>query len=93
MLQILKCFVLFAFIINNSVRAYPKNNGDESQEVGKPAVYDNYRLPTSINPENYKLEIFTHLNDSEGFIFRGIVEITVRSFSLIHYTMLSPISM
>jgi len=93
MLQILKCFVLFAFIINNSVRAYPKDNDDESQEVGKPAVYDNYRLPTSITPENYKVEIFTHLNDSEGFTFRGIVEITVRSFSLIYYAMLSPISM
>lgn len=39
---------------------------------------DNYRLPQSITPENYKLEIFTHLNDSEGFTFKGIVEITVR---------------
>jgi hypothetical protein len=76
MLQILKYSVLFVLIINNFVTAYPKDSGDESQEV-KPAVYDNYRLPTSITPENYKLEIFTHLNDSEGFTFRGIVEITV----------------
>lgn len=38
---------------------------------------NNYRLPTSITPENYNLEIFTHLNDSEGFLFRGIVAITV----------------
>lgn len=80
MLQIFKYSFLFVLIINNFVSAYPKDSGDESQEVGKPAVYDNYRLPTSITPENYKLEIFTHLNDSEGFTFRGIVEITVSTF-------------
>lgn len=48
------------------------------QNNGTSDVADNnYRLPTSITPENYNLEIFTHLNDSEGFLFRGIVAITV----------------
>ena len=41
------------------------------------AVYDSYRLPTSVRPENYKLEVITHLNDTEGFLFRGAVWITV----------------
>lgn len=42
-------------------------------------IYDSYRLPTAVTPENYRLEVFTHLNDTEGFIFRGIVWITVRT--------------
>jgi hypothetical protein len=42
------------------------------------AVYDSYRLPTAVTPENYKLEVITHLNDTEGFLFRGVVWITVR---------------
>lgn len=40
-------------------------------------VYDSYRLPTAVTPENYKLEVITHLNDTEGFLFRGAVWITV----------------
>lgn len=40
-------------------------------------VYNTYRLPTSVTPENYKLEVITHLNDTEGFVFRGNVWITV----------------
>lgn len=40
-------------------------------------VYDSYRLPTAVRPENYKLEVITHLNDTEGFLFRGAVWITV----------------
>lgn len=40
-------------------------------------VYDSYRLPTAITPENYKLEVITDLNDTEGFLFRGAVWITV----------------
>lgn len=47
------------------------------------AIYDSYRLPTAITPENYRLEVVTHLNDTEGFIFRGIVWITVRTFSVV----------
>lgn len=41
------------------------------------AIYDSYRLPTAVTPENYKLEVVTHLNDTEGFVFRGLVWITV----------------
>lgn len=46
---------------------------NEPEEI----VYDSYRLPTAITPENYKLEVTTHLNDTEGFMFRGVVWITV----------------
>lgn len=43
-----------------------------------------YRLPTSITPENYNLEITTNLNDTDGdgFTFSGVVEIIV-SFLII----------
>lgn len=85
MLHFLKYSLVFTLFISNLVSAYPADDNDESQEVSESrsnAVYDNYRLPTSIKPENYKLEIFTHLNDSEGFLFRGVAAITV---SEIHY--------
>jgi hypothetical protein len=42
------------------------------------SVYDSYRLPTAVTPEHYKLEVITHLNDSQGFLFYGSVWITVR---------------
>lgn len=45
-------------------------------------IYDSYRLPTAITPENYRLEVVTHLNDTEGFVFRGIVWITVRTVKI-----------
>lgn len=44
-------------------------------------VYNTYRLPTAVTPENYKLDVITHLNDTEGFLFRGSVWITVRIFN------------
>lgn len=47
--------------------------------------YDSYRLPTSITPENYKLEVITHMNDTEGFVFRGSVWITVRIENWVHF--------
>lgn len=46
-----------------------------SEEV----MYDSYRLPTAVTPENYKLNVITHLNDTEPFGFRGVVWITVRT--------------
>jgi hypothetical protein len=49
------------------------------QPPNEESVYDDYRLPTAITPENYKLDVTTHLNDTEGFIFRGSVWITVRT--------------
>lgn len=36
-----------------------------------------YRLPRSIFPEYYKLNVFTHINDDEGFKFIGDVSIKV----------------
>lgn len=57
-------------------------DGEQPMEE-KDEVYDSYRLPTAITPENYKLEVITHLNDTEGFLFRGIVWITVRTGALV----------
>ncbi|KAG5673914.1 hypothetical protein PVAND_003915 [Polypedilum vanderplanki] len=79
------------FIYNNVITANPTAQKEEEEkqpvkeeqqtliadENDEKKVYDNYRLPLSITPDNYKLEIFTHLNDSEGFAFKGIVEITL----------------
>lgn len=74
------------FVIHNVIALPTEQNGEEEEkqpvkEEGEDNAvkreYDNYRLPLSITPDNYKLEIFTHLNDSEGFAFNGIVEITV----------------
>lgn len=36
----------------------------------------NYRLPTAVRPEHYKLEVLTHLGD-DGFKFFGKVWIKV----------------
>lgn len=56
-------------------------HGLAADEVNEPAeddnFYDSYRLPTAVTPENYKLEVTTHLNETEGFVFRGVVWITV----------------
>lgn len=38
---------------------------------------DDYRLPTAFTPEYYKLEVITHLGDTEGFRFNGNVRIKV----------------
>lgn len=38
-----------------------------------------YRLPQTVHPEHYKLEVITHLNDTnDGFRFSGRVWIKVR---------------
>lgn len=50
----------------------------DAAPIDEEKVYDNYRLPTAVTPENYKLEVITHLNDTEGFLFKGHVWITVR---------------
>jgi hypothetical protein len=54
-----------------------ENINEQNSTANKDVADNNYRLPTAITPENYNLEIFTHLNDSEGFLFRGFVAITV----------------
>lgn len=44
-----------------------------------PAILaNNYRLPDAIVPENYRLEIITHLGDNNNFTFTGDVWIKVR---------------
>jgi hypothetical protein len=41
------------------------------------ADYEAYRLPKTFHPENYKLQVITHLNDEKGFKFFGKVWIKV----------------
>lgn len=69
-------FLLLLLLSIQQALAIPRPDGGQTQMSG--TSDNNYRLPRSITPENYKLEIFTHLNDTEGFIFRGIVTIKVR---------------
>lgn len=40
---------------------------------------ESYRLPKTFHPENYRLEIITHLNDEDNFKFYGKVYIRVSS--------------
>uniref|UniRef100_A0A182PL06 Aminopeptidase n=1 Tax=Anopheles epiroticus TaxID=199890 RepID=A0A182PL06_9DIPT len=40
-----------------------------------PIPSNNYRLPQSITPKHYNLQIYTHLGDDRGFIFYGHVTI------------------
>lgn len=45
-----------------------------------PKVYispEKYRLPRTIFPELYTLNVFTHINDDQGFKFYGDVRIKV----------------
>lgn len=66
--------ILLAFLLS-SVGC--QNISEELQPPPENPVYDSYRLPTAVTPENYKLNVITHLNDTEGFIFKGSVWITV----------------
>lgn len=45
---------------------------------------EKYRLPRTVLPEFYKLNIFTHINDDEGFKFYGDVRIKVHTHTHIH---------
>lgn len=60
-------FLLFQHVLTEEV----------VESVEEKVIYDNYRLPKAVTPENYKLEVITHLNDTQGFRFRGAVWITV----------------
>lgn len=50
---------------------------DDAAVVKAPKSTDNYRLPRTLFPEYYKLNVFTHLNDDQGFKYYGDVRITV----------------
>lgn len=45
---------------------------------------DEYRLPTALTPDYYKLEVITHLGDTEGFRFNGNVRIKVSLAQIIY---------
>lgn len=72
-------FVAVLSVVLALTQAAPEGDNAPVQPPSEDAVYDSYRLPTAITPENYKLDVITHLNDTEGFIFRGSVWITVRT--------------
>jgi hypothetical protein len=59
------------------------SHASAEEDIAEPAdvMYDSYRLPTAITPENYKVEVITHLNDTEPFGFKGVVWITVRTLA------------
>lgn len=67
---------LFAFLFS-SVKCQNITEDDLQPPQEANPVYDSYRLPVAVTPENYKLNVITHLNDTEGFVFRGNVWITV----------------
>lgn len=52
----------------------------DSDEPKKDVSYEKYRLPKSIRPDYYKLNVLTHINDDEGFKFIGDVAIKVNKF-------------
>lgn len=54
-----------------------------SSTASPPKIYvspEKYRLPRAVLPEFYKLNIFTHINDDEGFKFYGDVRIKVNIY-------------
>ena len=76
------CLLLSQFVAANVTSTTETIKPVSEQPDEKPVqrleeVYDNYRLPTAVTPENYKLEVTTHLGDKEGFTFKGNVLITV----------------
>lgn len=46
------------------------------------AAGDEYRLPTALTPEHYKLEVITHLGDADGFKFNVNVRIKVSASTI-----------
>lgn len=54
------------------------NHNGTTRAVTKPTP--NYRLPRTIFPEHYKLNVLTHINDDEGFKYYGDVRIKVIVF-------------
>lgn len=70
-------FTVLTILLMISTSTYGQESEASTTAPVEDVTYDSYRLPTSITPENYKLNVVTHLNDTEGFIFRGSVWITV----------------
>ena len=47
------------------------------ESVGELSQKNVYRLPSNVKPENYRVEIETHLDEEQGFKFNGREWITV----------------
>lgn len=68
----MKAFISFLILL-----AYFAPNGYYCEVQATTYSPEKYRLPRSIFPELYELNVFTHLNDEEGFKFYGEVRILV----------------
>lgn len=79
MIKLIAIALCSCLVIRHAVAEENATATETATTSAEEIAYDSYRLPKSITPENYKLEVITHLNDteSEGFLFRGIVWITV----------------
>lgn len=77
---IVKFIVLLTLL--QQCTSMPQKHAKDEERSGEGG---DYRLPTAVTPENYKLEITTNLNDtdSDGFTFSGVVEIIVSKFKII----------
>lgn len=72
------CLLLCQLVTTETIKSV-SGNPDEKTELKLDEVDDNYRLPTAVTPENYKLEVTTYLNGKDDYTFEGNVLITVRS--------------
>lgn len=66
---ILLCFLLCVCVVPNFSNEIIK----ATKSVSGCGDDHSYRLPTSFNPEHYKVKVLTHLGDSDGFKFSGRV--------------------
>lgn len=67
-------------IILSILLAYFARNICFGEESAPPKVFvppEKYRLPRTVFPELYTLNVFTHINDEHGFKFYGDVRIKV----------------
>lgn len=76
-IELLNMKIRISFLI---LLAYFAQNGCFCDEdvTPKPIIPpEKYRLPRSVFPELYTLNVFTHINDDEGYKFNGDVRIQV----------------
>lgn len=73
---------LLVFCILSVIGTYASATAGSEATIAKTDVPSEvYRLPQTVFPEYYKLNVLTHIDDEEGFRFFGNVSILV-SFNL-----------
>lgn len=77
--------ILLVFCILSAVGTYAAVDASDSDVLAAKTDVPSevYRLPQTIFPEYYKLNLLTHIDDEEGFRFLGNVSILV-SFIVIY---------